>query len=746
MLRIATLCLGLAVLTTGAAAVEFVDPVFIAERHCVDSARFGDDSLILTTSGLWLVDWSQPAGLRDRLVIDRPLRDHPFAAWGDSLVAMAPYGQGGHLVIHRGPDGEPVIAEIADPDWHPADVWLGGRPWWLEVGYGGDFLLHPALDATGPDLTMPGSATFDPRLKAFAGSVFITGRTYDPEWHGAVIQAWDMADPEHPVVGATVKVSDGWDLIELAGHGDVVYCSASLLEAWDVSDVMNPVHVTTIGPGGGNQYLEVGPGDRLSAILNRSIARVLDISNPALPRNLVLQSLTDPYPYPRGIDLESDRVLVRQSEGTRGLQLPAIQGRPVREIGWTWPILGDPRGLRAATDGRFVWIQHGQRLVADLEAGTLVASPEAEVADDGSAAAFLAWRHGYLLSVPGDGRLVCEDVADALQPTVAWTFEPPLPISRSAIAGDLLAVQTGTTVVVFDVSNPAQMRVRCGVALVASDDTRWTLCGPSLVMMQEFTDETISPQTWQHVLRVFDVGSAGSVPEIAVADVVVWDDLWNLAGMIATGHQACAYGWFETSLGNSPRGVPIDLADPAAPVIGDQAIVNRFATDKDLATLDTPLGLCLLNLRDDSLNASLDEGTLPTEATVLAQEPTPGALCLAAPVLGRVAVATYLGVHGFTLDGLGLSDAGPPAVAAAPGVIASPNPFNPKTLLSFGVERAGPVRVEIFDVAGRRVRRLDLQLPAGPAAVPWLGNDDGGRALPSGVYLVRMQAGERAQA
>jgi hypothetical protein len=64
-----------------------------------------------------------------------------------------------------------------------------------------------------------------------------------------------------------------------------------------------------------------------------------------------------------------------------------------------------------------------------------------------------------------------------------------------------------------------------------------------------------------------------------------------------------------------------------------------------------------------------------------------------------------------------------------------PNPFNPNTSIMFEVPRAMEVRLEIYDVRGRRVRVLFNGLaPAGPSTVDWDGLDDTGRPVASGVY------------
>lgn len=71
---------------------------------------------------------------------------------------------------------------------------------------------------------------------------------------------------------------------------------------------------------------------------------------------------------------------------------------------------------------------------------------------------------------------------------------------------------------------------------------------------------------------------------------------------------------------------------------------------------------------------------------------------------------------------------------------AAPTPFNPRTTISFTTPAADRTRVTVHDPRGRRVRTLrDGAAAAGRNSVAWDGRDDGGRALPAGLYLVRVQ-------
>ena len=73
---------------------------------------------------------------------------------------------------------------------------------------------------------------------------------------------------------------------------------------------------------------------------------------------------------------------------------------------------------------------------------------------------------------------------------------------------------------------------------------------------------------------------------------------------------------------------------------------------------------------------------------------------------------------------------------------AYPNPFNPRTTIAFELPEERHVRLTVFDIAGREVVVLaDGTYGGGRSKVVWNGTDDGGGALASGVYFVRMDAG-----
>jgi hypothetical protein len=71
-----------------------------------------------------------------------------------------------------------------------------------------------------------------------------------------------------------------------------------------------------------------------------------------------------------------------------------------------------------------------------------------------------------------------------------------------------------------------------------------------------------------------------------------------------------------------------------------------------------------------------------------------------------------------------------------------PNPFSTRTRIDFMIDQEADVRLEIFDMAGRRVRDLGrARYPAGRAHVEWDGRNAQGRSSPAAIYFYRLTSG-----
>ena len=76
-----------------------------------------------------------------------------------------------------------------------------------------------------------------------------------------------------------------------------------------------------------------------------------------------------------------------------------------------------------------------------------------------------------------------------------------------------------------------------------------------------------------------------------------------------------------------------------------------------------------------------------------------------------------------------------------------PNPFNPRTTISYDLQIRAPVTLAVYDVAGKRVKTLiDAEVTgAGRHQRIWDGRDESGRVVASGVYFYRLDAGAYSQ-
>ena len=91
----------------------------------------------------------------------------------------------------------------------------------------------------------------------------------------------------------------------------------------------------------------------------------------------------------------------------------------------------------------------------------------------------------------------------------------------------------------------------------------------------------------------------------------------------------------------------------------------------------------------------------------------------------------------FTVD---LATASTPALPGSFILLQNfPNPFNPSTAIPYELQRAAPVRLEIFNSLGQRIATLiDAVRPAGRHRAIWDGRDDRGRGVAAGIYIYRL--------
>jgi hypothetical protein len=132
-----------------------------------------------------------------------------------------------------------------------------------------------------------------------------------------------------------------------------------------------------------------------------------------------------------------------------------------------------------------------------------------------------------------------------------------------------------------------------------------------------------------------------------------------------------------------------------------------------------------------------------SDLTELWSQPVVG-VNLGGPVLGRNGTLVVCGTgsvvrayRSSTTDVVDAASSLAPLVLGAP----APNPFVSRSAIELEVRGFNPVRLEIIDARGRRIRTIhDDVLSPGRHAFEWDGRDDLGRDVPAGVYYYAANA------
>ena len=74
---------------------------------------------------------------------------------------------------------------------------------------------------------------------------------------------------------------------------------------------------------------------------------------------------------------------------------------------------------------------------------------------------------------------------------------------------------------------------------------------------------------------------------------------------------------------------------------------------------------------------------------------------------------------------------------------AFPNPFNPVTVIHYGLPTDGHVTIDVYDISGRLVATLiDGDMGNGSHIVVWDGMDNSGIQVSAGLYIYSLQTAD----
>ncbi|HOX27093.1 MAG TPA: FG-GAP-like repeat-containing protein [Candidatus Krumholzibacteria bacterium] len=278
----------------------------------------------------------------------------------------------------------------------------------------------------------------------------------------------------------------------------------------------------------------------------------------------------------------------------------------------------------------------------------------------------------------------------------------------------------------------------------------------------------LPPGTFQNADLGSSVATAGDVNGDGYGDVLVGAPSY-------TGDQGYE-GLAECFLGNEGRG--LDRRPRQARSDGSALIALLGESDSPASFLLEALGRSAAGRGRVRLEAEVKPSGVPFDGTGLT---TGGSVDTGAPLQGigsAVPLATLAGglaaetlyhwrlriaadspffphTPWLTHPGNGAAEADLRTAHAAVGVAdggrplgplphldpAWPNPLRARTEIAYTLPAAGTVRLAVYDIAGRQVALLaDAPQGSGRHSARWDGRDGSGRAVPAGVYLVRLES------
>lgn len=606
----------------------------------------------------------------------------------------------------------PALLGAYTPAGTPRDIDVSGIRAYIAMG-------NDQLEVV--DIRIPGSPVLlaTPDVGG-ANAVVLRGNiAYVARTAPAGLGIFDMTNPSAPTLIGSYLTNSGFTTT-LEVSGDRVYLgqSTGVVFGIDISDPTNPVYATSFAGGD-------APGAALDGDGFAVAGQNLYVAEAASGVR-VLQVMEDEVDldgrFGQSLSIDDSDELVRKFRLTRvatqgvGMQVSADGGTnwqgAVSGAGWSSVLVP---GSDLVWRGILEWVGFNPILESvDIEwlyDHAPILSVE-DVPDDQGGQVRLNLRRSALdfanePSTPVVGYQVYQRVAPAMATAVLNSTEP-------AMARGLASPMESSF-------GPAVVRTMGARTFVIGDDVG-AGAGTFPAGVWEAVNWVAATQTDDYLVRC-----------TTVSDSTDQGSAWS--EYLVTTHTTVPSVWFASP---SVSGYSVDNIAPGVP----QNLLASYAADQvSLDWDDAP--------EDDFRNYRVYRGSSPDF------EPTPASLVEETAVsMFDDSGPTPWGRH-FKITTV--DQAGNESEAASPQTMtgvegepvhrrtvlygANPNPFNPRTTIAFSLPAAGPVRLAVYDVAGRLVSTLinDTQ-PEGRHEVQWDGLDSGGRQVGSGVYLYRLEA------
>lgn len=637
-------------------------------------------------------------------------------------------------------------------------------------------IADPAHPVTVGSVATPGTAL----MVAIAGS-----HAYVTAGEAGGLQVIDISDPTHPFIVGSLLTPGSVGAVAIAGH--FAYLAASEtsdgLVVVDVSDPASP-QLASGSAAHGRSAWDVAVAGHYAYVTDNSYGlRVFDISDPYAP--VIVDALaTDESFWGIAVAVVGDTVylgtwdqwyiidahdpanlsIVKTLDG--GVEHFAIDGSWAYIWGLEVFDISNPRDPAPAGFAPMVGRARQAAVLGDIACvtvegqGLVVADVSHREVPAAIGRAGFPGNNGGYLAVAGDIAVVADglwmfgyvlDVADPAAPALLDTVDLPHFPSAVAMSGTLAYMAVVDSLLVIDVADPSDARI-VGSAPMAGD---WALQiavrgSHAWVACDDFGLQVFSLADPRHPVLVSALALPYGVRDMAVSD--------SLACLVSGG-DLCV----------------VDIADPASPVLlGTLPVAwsaSAVAIKGDVAYVACyEYGLAVIDIADPAHPAEITSVGLPGDCNDISvaanaayfagsagllvadlTDPRAPRLTSGLPlrdVASGIESQGHLFVTAYE-QGLMIYPAQCQYIAAAPEprptfaglqLSAYPNPVAREMSISFATSRGGPVQGDIYDVAGRLVRRLPaMDTPGGSHRLEWDGRDDDGRTAPAGVYLVRVK-------
>ena len=709
------------------------------------------------TLGCWLL-----AGLLAAPVVRADEQSGTGVAFLGAGFTGAPFALGGDLVLET--DGLWNCFRdygAATPPrwvaWH--DVSSGAGPWATVQADGPLAVVQLAGGQEGVQLWDLSAPHAPQRRWSLTGTVYRSALLHDNLLVLAsdqLLLAWDVTDPAAPTVRLALSLASLDRPRSPCAVGDLVVLAESdtavrllgrdgAAAVWDlgVAEIAGGRLDALIGGGGRLHALVADVGAAADSVVTLD---TFDLTDPAAPARTHRQIVAAGQAA-RGLTLAADADLLVASawpartvafdlagadHPVRGFELPVAATRvaitATRLLTWTGDELRVHARTPAATAPDLLSVRHALPALERLTGQGPVLL--AQSAKDRS----------VLLPV---------DLADAVNPRLLAGVDAGLDGALAA-RGAVAALVAGDDVQAIDLADP-RLPVRGGALRLPADaDPAAVVCDGRLVC----------------------VGAAD-------ADVIWLVDLADparpvLAGTVPLLNTPLAADAGALLVLDAPTVQWWDVTDPSAPAYVDILPVTGFPHAAALAgghafCLTGPDGAAVLEVFDLATGAPVAVASLPVgrvgdlvahdrrlylrddRHVTIIDIADAAAVAVAAGMDLAFTAGRRLGVHGdlvvATANLVTVRDltwrpaATEPPPPACRLTAAWPNPFNPAVSIALDMDRPRLATVTVCDLRGRRLATLAGRVfAAGQHTLAWRGEDDDGRRLPSGRYLVVLAA------